>query len=176
MTPETLNRYNSTTLSVTKTLKLTNASKRVYLIKYFWSNNGIFSDFLAKNCGKLPVISAVFVYFSRLEAYLSPLTPSTTSPCQQLAHEAISELPSQSLALSKWRRGASNYCRHMTSSLPLSYWLLGESYMTPSCTAAYIFTAIWIRDKCGRCSVVFVGEWVWPAVPYFLRNESSSTG
>ncbi len=69
------------------------------------------------------------------------------SPRQYSAHQAVFEPPSQYLALSKWRRGASIYSCGMRSSLPLSHWLPGESYMTPSRMATSLFTAIRIRVK-----------------------------
>jgi hypothetical protein len=46
--------------------------------------NGVFGDFEVKKCRKLPVM-ALFLYISGGgEAYLPPLTPSTTNPAQAL--------------------------------------------------------------------------------------------
>jgi hypothetical protein len=38
----------------------------VFIINYFLANTSVFGNFYAKECGKLPVYSAVFVYFGRL--------------------------------------------------------------------------------------------------------------
>jgi hypothetical protein len=54
------------------------------------------------------------------------------SPNQKSSHKAVSELPSWSQALSIWRRGASNYGRDMTSSLPLTYWSPGSHIWLPT--------------------------------------------
>jgi hypothetical protein len=37
--------------------------------------------FKPKSSGNRPVFGTIFEYFSRLGAYLPPLTPSTTTPC-----------------------------------------------------------------------------------------------
>jgi hypothetical protein len=54
----------------------------VFIINYFFAKTSIFGNFYAKECRKLPVYGAVFVYFGRLGPYLPPLTHSTTAPCQ----------------------------------------------------------------------------------------------
>jgi hypothetical protein len=58
-------------------------------------------------CQKLQVFGAVFIHFGWLEGYLPLLTPSTATFCPGIppanysVHQAVSELPSWSLALSK---------------------------------------------------------------------------
>ncbi len=69
-------------------------------------------------------------------------------------HQAVLEPPMQSLALSKCRSGASNYCRGMTQSLPLSYWPPERSYMNSSRTATKIYIATRFRVKC-YCQAIF---------------------
>ncbi len=72
------------------------------------------------------------------------------SPRQQSAHQAVLEQPTRSLALSKCRSGASNYCQGMTQSLPLSYWSPEKSYMTSSRTARKIYIAARFRVNNGE--------------------------
>jgi hypothetical protein len=53
----------------------------VYLVKYFWAKNDVFSDFSAKSCSKPPVFSP-FLHISGglvvLFDFYDP--PSTTTP------------------------------------------------------------------------------------------------
>ncbi len=67
------------------------------------------------------------------------------SPRQYSSHQAVLELPTRSLALSKCRSGASDYTQGMMQSLPLSYWSPEKSYMTSSCTATKIYIATQFR-------------------------------
>ncbi len=112
----------------------------------------IYSNFSAKKCGKSPFLMSflcilagwvLFASFNSLHHHYL----IGHSPCQLSVHLAVSKLPSRSPALSKWRRGTSDYRRSMTWSLPLSFWSPGESYMTPSRADMYFFTATQIRVK-----------------------------
>ncbi len=152
----------------------------VYLIKYFWVKkvfSAIFKSiidgticFWHSFCVLRPV-GGLFASFNSLDHHPMP----GHSPHQKSAHQAVFEPPSLSLSLSKWRSEASDYGRGMTSSLPLSYWLLGESYMTPCRMAMHFFMTIRIRVKpslrhsaafcCPACSANFV-------VPTLLSKPS----
>jgi hypothetical protein len=95
----------------------------VYLVKYFWAKNGVFGDLLAKTCAKPPAFSPFSYISGGWKAYLTSMTPSTTTPGP----------------------GASDCGRGMTQSLPLSYWSPEKSYMTSSRTATLIYIAARFR-------------------------------
>ncbi len=154
MTSKTLNRYNSTTPEVTKNFKIYIFLKKL-LRSIFWllllSKNGIFSIFKSVSVGNRHFICLFCTFRAAWKAYLTSMTPSTTTPGQgtlprqQLAHQAVLEPPSWSLALSKSRHRASDYCRAMMQSLPLSCWSPEKSYMTSSHKATSIYEAARFR-------------------------------
>ncbi len=78
-----------------------------------------------------------------LGAYLPLLTPSTTTSCPGTAPansrrtKQVYEPSSWSLALSMWRH---DYGLSMTSSLPVSHWSPGESYIRIWLPAARLHT------------------------------------
>jgi hypothetical protein len=56
----------------------------VYLIKYISVKNGVFGNFEVKKCRKPPILAPYLYISGGGEAYLPPLTPSTTTPAQAL--------------------------------------------------------------------------------------------
>ncbi len=65
-------------------LKLTYSSKNVlgvYFVTYFKNKkNSVFSDFLDNKCGNQLFLRPFHTFRAALKAYLSSLTPSTTTP------------------------------------------------------------------------------------------------
>jgi hypothetical protein len=63
--------------------------------------NGVFVDFEVKKCRKLPVLAPFLYILGGGEAYLPPLTPSTTTPAQALPLSIIGFVsePSSSLLI-----------------------------------------------------------------------------
>jgi hypothetical protein len=107
------------------------------------------SNFKPKSAGNSPFF-VIFVYFGWLGGLFTSFNslhrhplPGTPPPPQLSARQAVYEQPLWSLALSKLRRGASDY--GMTASPPLSYWSPRQSYMTHSRMVTYFFTAFWIN-------------------------------
>ncbi len=115
------------------------------------SKKRVFGNLLAKKCVKPPVFSPYLPISCGLEGLFNCYDPLHHHPWtgrssgQWSAHKAVLELPTQSLALSKCRSGASDCGRGMTQSLPLSYWSPEKSYMTPSRTATLIYIVARLR-------------------------------
>jgi hypothetical protein len=105
------------------------------------SNKRRFWQFFSQKVQETAFFRRCFCVFQPAGAYLPPLTPSTTIPCP-------GPPPANSWHTKHFfscPRRASDYGRGMTSSLPLSYWSPWKSYLTPSHTATYFFTAIHIE-------------------------------
>ncbi len=119
----------------------------LHLIKHFWAKNGIFGDFWAKKNWKTThfwchfcdflLAGDLFTSFNYLHHHRCAGNPLTN--CRR-TKQFLSRLQSLKLFQSEDVELPTTYCRGMMSSLPLSYWLPGESYLTPSRTATSFFT------------------------------------
>ncbi len=89
----------------------------VNFVKYFKVKNGVFCIFKVNEC-RIPAVFPQFRYMTGGMEGLFDFFDSLhhhpqDGPGTPLAHQAVLEPPSRSLALSKCRHGASDYSRGM---------------------------------------------------------------
>ncbi len=119
-----------------------------YILLSTFQQKTAFSAIYKPQCARFLTFLYILGGLEGLFDFYDPLHlhPWTGRSSRQLsAHQAVLEPPTQSLALSKCRSGASDYGRSMTQSLPLSYWSPEKSYMTSSRTATKIYIAAQYR-------------------------------
>ncbi len=99
-------------------------TSREYILLITFERKMAFSGiYYPKRARNRPFFRCFRIFRAAWKAYLTSMTPSTTTPGP----------------------GASDCSRGMTQSLPLSYWSLEKSYMTSSRTATLIYIAARFR-------------------------------